>query len=54
MDLSLSLSHRVPLGALQNKKIGFIIDLTNTDRFYDAEGEVKNLKIKHYALRCRG
>jgi mRNA-capping enzyme len=35
-------------------KIGLIIDLTNTDRFYDSENEVKKFGIRYYKLSCRG
>ena len=37
-----------------NSKLGIIIDLTNTDRFYDVEGEVKRQNIKHIKINCRG
>lgn len=37
-----------------NRKIGLIIDLTNTDRFYDADNEVKRHGIKYVKLNCRG
>lgn len=37
-----------------NGKLGLIIDLTNTDRFYDASTEVKQQGIKYYKMNCRG
>ncbi|CAF0976501.1 unnamed protein product [Brachionus calyciflorus] len=37
-----------------HKKIGMIIDLTNTTRFYDAETEVKSQGIKYVKIQCRG
>ena len=36
-------------------RLGLIIDLTNTNRFYDAEAEVKQPHgIKHVKMSCRG
>ena len=35
-------------------KLGLIIDLTNTDRFYDAEREVKEQGIKYVKINCKG
>ena len=34
-------------------KLGLIIDLTNTNRFYD-KAEVENRGIGHVKLRCQG
>lgn len=34
-------------------KLGLIIDLTNTNRFYD-KAEVENSGIGHVKLRCQG
>ncbi len=36
------------------KKIGLLIDLTNTDRFYDAESEVKQQGIRYVKINCKG
>ena len=35
-------------------KLGLIIDLTNTTRFYDADSEVKSYGIKYVKLNCKG
>lgn len=35
-------------------KIGLIIDLTNTTRFYDSESEVKQQGIKYFKINCKG
>lgn len=35
-------------------RIGFVIDLTNTDRFYDCESEVKAKGVKYFKMKCRG
>lgn len=35
-------------------KLGLIIDLTNTNRFYDADSEVKSHGIKYVKLSCKG
>lgn len=35
-------------------KLGLIIDLTNTSRFYDAESEVKQQGIKYVKINCKG
>lgn len=37
-----------------NGKIGLIIDLTNTTRFYDAENEVRKCDVKYVKLNCKG
>lgn len=37
-----------------NGKLGLVIDLTNTDRFYDVNTEVKQQGIKHYKMNCKG
>ncbi|RNA22860.1 mRNA-capping enzyme isoform X1 [Brachionus plicatilis] len=37
-----------------HKKIGLIIDLTNTNRFYDAEKEVKDQGIRYVKIQCKG
>lgn len=37
-----------------NGKLGLVIDLTNTDRFYDSNSEVKQHGIKYYKMNCRG
>lgn len=35
-------------------KLGLVIDLTNTDRFYDVDSEVKGKGIKHVKMNCKG
>jgi mRNA-capping enzyme len=37
-----------------NKKLGLIIDLTNTNRFYDADSEIKQQGIKYLKINCKG
>ncbi|CAF4348727.1 unnamed protein product, partial [Adineta steineri] len=36
------------------KKIGLIIDLTNTDRFYNSNDEFTQKNIQYEKIRCRG
>jgi hypothetical protein len=42
------------ISSTKKGRLGLIIDLTNTDRFYDAETEVKKQGIKYYKMNCRG
>ncbi|CAF1324113.1 unnamed protein product [Adineta steineri] len=38
----------------ERKKIGLIIDLTNTDRFYNSNDEFTQKNIQYEKIRCRG
>ncbi|CAF2614373.1 unnamed protein product [Rotaria sp. Silwood2] len=38
----------------EQKNIGIIIDLTNTDRFYKSDVEFKDKNIRYEKIRCRG
>jgi mRNA-capping enzyme len=39
---------------LIQSKLGLIIDLTNTDRFYDSDAEVRQQGIKYVKICCKG
>jgi mRNA-capping enzyme len=36
------------------KRLGLVVDLTNTTRFYDADAELKQHGIKYVKINCRG
>ncbi|UJR22696.1 hypothetical protein I4U23_025732 [Adineta vaga] len=38
----------------EQKKLGLVIDLTNTDRFYKSDDEFKAKNIQYEKIRCRG
>ncbi len=40
--------------SLIKSKLGLIIDLTNTDRFYDCDTEVRKQGIKYVKINCKG